>query len=220
MWGKYEQNVLSYEKEREILSFAYTWFGSGDKVICLTREHMSTDKALVAFLATLLQQADITVAHNGDKFDRKVIKSRMLYWGMKPLKINSSVDTLKVAKSYFSFNGNSLNDLVKHLGIGKKAAHPGFDMWLGCIRGNKKSWARMAYYNKRDVKLLCKLYRRFLPWIENHPSLSRLTNTTGCPSCFSKKIQKYGLRPTTQGVAQRLACMSCGKHYLTRVLKK
>lgn len=219
VWGKYEQNVLAYEKERELLSFAYAWVGE-DKVICETREHSKDDETIVAHLAKLLQEADITIAHNGDNFDRKVIKSRMVYWGMKPLKINSSVDTLKVAKSYFSFNGNSLNDLVQHLKIGKKAKTPGFDMWLGCMRGDKKSWALMAKYNKMDVKLLLKLYKRFLPWIENHPSLAKLVDSNGCPTCLSKDVQRSGRRATAQGVSQRMLCMSCGKGYLTRLAKK
>jgi hypothetical protein len=150
----------------------------------------------------------------------------MLYWNMKPLKINSSVDTKKVAKAYFEFNGNSLSDLVTFLKIGKKAKTPGFDMWLGCMKGDNKSWKQMAFYNKMDVVLLAKLYERFLPWIENHPNLSRLVtplvNFKGskCPSCLSTSVQRYGYRATVSGVAQRMLCNSCGKNYLTRMPKR
>lgn len=223
VWGKWQQDVIAYEKERELLCFAYQWHGE-DKITCVTRENDKTDEKVTRKLADLLQQADITVAHNGDEFDRKVVKSRMLYWNMKPLKINCSVDTKKVAKTYFEFNGNGLADLVKFLKLGEKAHTPGFDMWLGCMRGSKKSWAQMAYYNKHDVRLLAKLYKRFLPWIENHPNIYKLLNPliklSACPSCTSLNIAKNGYRVTLSAVAQRVNCLDCGKQFLTKVDKK
>lgn len=223
VWGKYEQNVIAYETEREMLSFAYSWLGS-DEVVCMTREGLPSDVTIVKALSSLINSADVIVAHNGDKFDRKFLKTRMIYWKLRPLAINCSVDTLKVAKTYFSFNGNSLNDLCVHLEIGKKVATPGFEMWKGCLTNDKKSWALMAKYNKKDVVLLKKLYERFLPWIENHPNLKKLMNPydreAGCPTCFSKALAKQGIRPTARGAMQRWGCTSCGKVFTALVEKE
>lgn len=210
-WGRWEQTVIAFSKERSLLSFAYKWLG-GSKVTCKTRKGLKTDKTLVAELAALIDEADIIVAHNGDQFDRKVLTARMVYWGMRPLKSNCSVDTKKVAKRYFSFNGNSLQDLCVFLGIGRKKQTEGFELWLSCMRDESRSWAKMAAYNIQDVVILEKLYKRFLPWIENHPSFARLlgSNRKACNNCAEGVINKRGIRATRMGLKQRWQCVSCG----------
>lgn len=221
VWGKWQQDVIAYEKERELLCFSYKWFGEGN-VKCDSREKDKSDKRIVKSLAKLISEADIIVAHNGDEFDKKVLKARMVYHGLKPLPMTASVDTKKVAKAYFSFNGNSLADLCRYLKIGEKAKHPGFDMWLGCMRGNRNSWKQMENYNKVDVIVLEKLYERFLPWIENHPNNAKILNKdslNSCPTCTSKHIIRRGIRATAASVSQRWGCQSCGRYFLTRVKK-
>ncbi len=218
VWGKWQQDVISFVQERELLSFAYAI--NDGPVKCITREKDKTDKKLVSLLASLLNGADVTIAHNGDSFDRKVIKARMLYWNMKPLKLNSSVDTKKVAKTYFNFNGNGLNDLCKYLKIGSKAHNAGFDMWLGCISNDPAAWKKMAHYNRVDVVILRKLYNRMLPWIENHPNLYGISELTGqrvraCPTCASNRIKSRGLQYLTSSSKRRWQCKSCGKQFAT-----
>lgn len=221
-WGKYDQVVLSYVKEREMLSFAYKWLGE-KRVHCVTRKGEKTDKNLVKKLASILDKADITVAHNGDKFDRAIVKTRMLYWEMRPLKPNCSVDTYRVAKAYFNFNGNGLNDLCSFLKIGKKLPHKGIDMWLGCMADKRQSWEEMVRYNTHDVVLLEPVYNRLQPWIENHPNVAKLLNPgsalNDCPNCASKDTMKYGFRVTGQSLQQRWLCKACGRNFLTRYKK-
>jgi DNA polymerase elongation subunit (family B) len=222
VWGKYDQNVIAFKEERSMLSFAYKWYGEKGQVKCITREGLGTDKILVVRLAHLIDQADVIVAHNGDRFDRTFLKTRMLRWGMNPLKMVCQVDTLKSAKNYFNFNGNSLNDICTYLKLGKKLPHEGIEMWLGCMRDESKHWKKMAQYNKHDVTLLEKVYKRLLPWIENHPNLRKALepkarDTDACPSCFSKKIKKYGYRVTVQTAKQRWLCNRCGKNWTTKL---
>lgn len=223
VWGKWQQDVIAYESERELLCFAYQWYGE-NKIHCMSKEGQSNDKKLVKQLANLLEEADISIAHNGDEFDRKIVKARMLYWNMKPLKINCSVDTKKVAKNYFKFNGNGLEDLCKFLGIGNKKRTPGFSMWLGCMNDLSKDWKLMREYNKHDVSLLNKLYKRMLPYIENHPNISRILNPNmksqdKCPSCLSIKIKRDGIRATLSKVSQMWQCLLCGKNWITSYKK-
>lgn len=225
VWGKYEQNVLAYQKERELLSFAYKWYGQS-KIHCLTRQGKVTDKKLVYQASLLLNQADITIAHNGDKFDRRIIKSRLIkHYPNKPLKINCSVDTRSAARAYFGFNGNSLNDLCGYLSLGTKLETPGITLWLDCMRGSASAWKRMIEYNKHDVYLLDLLYTKLLPWIENHPNIARLiapldANKYGkCPVCIKSRVIKNGFRATSVSVQQRWDCLGCGKKFTTPVKK-
>lgn len=225
-WGKWQQNVIAFKKERELLSYAYKW-ADKKKVTCVTREGQPDDKRLVVSLAKLLQEADIVIAHNGDEFDRKIVKARMLFWGMKPLKTNCSVDTKKAAKLYFNFNGNGLQDLCSFLGIGSKLPHQGFGMWVGCMEDDAKAWENMIKYNKHDVVLLDAVYKRMLPWIENHPSIVRIMDPyrkkymddKHCPACVSKNTKRDGFRYTLKGAVPRMECYDCGKHWQIRMGK-
>jgi len=216
-WGKWQQNLLYISKYRELLSVSYKWLGE-KKVTCITRQGEKTDQKLSKKIAKLLEQADITIAHNGDSFDRKVVKARLIYWNLPPIKVNSSVDTKEAATRYFSFTGNSLGDLCHFFGFGEKLATPGISLWLGCMANDGASWKKMVEYNKHDVSLLEKVYKRMRPWIENHPNITKLMHEEPngkCPDCSSKKITRNGHRVTAASLLQRWSCHGCGKHFLT-----
>lgn len=209
-WGKYQQNVLSFTKRRELLSVAWSWSGSS-KIYC---ESVCTqsEKSLVKLLHELLTEADVAVAHNGDEFDHKIARARMIAHGLPPLKPIVSVDTRKAAKRFFQFEGASLSDLGDYLKLGKKLATPGFSLWERCMKGERSAFELLERYNKQDVKLLKKAYRAIGPWIENHPHLGKLSLKRGisCPTCSSRQMQSRGTYPTRRGVRRRWCCMKCG----------
>lgn len=221
--GKWEVNITAFKKYSELLSFAYKF--SGDKEIQVFSRRLYSEKQLLTRLNTLLSEADIVVAHNGDSFDQKVTRTRMLANKMRPLKILATVDTKKVAKSNFAFVGNSLEDLSSFFGIGKKVKHPGIEMWLGCMAGDKKAWALMEKYNKRDIDLLEKCYDYLRPWANNHPNVARILNPHSkdlgvCPNCGSHHVQKRGFRAAKTTINQQWVCMDCGRWFLTRLPKQ
>lgn len=220
VWGMYEQNVLSYVKEWQLLSFAYKWQGEKE-VFCITRAGQKTDKALVKKLWKLLNSADIVIAHNGDEFDNKKASAKFLEYGLTPPSPFQSVDTLKVARRYFKLNSNKLNDLGTTLKVGRKVVHTGFDLWLGCMKNDAKSWATMEKYNKQDVVLLEKVYNKLLPWINTHPNVAFIAGSgDGCPKCGSTKLQSRGFRCTRTSKFQQYQCMSCGGWCRARLAEK
>jgi len=77
----------------------------------------------------------------------------------------------------------------------------------------------MERYNKQDVRLLPKLYRKLLPWIKNHPNHALFSDTTRpvCPNCGSTHIQKKGIETTATMQYQRYRCADCGTPIRGRV---
>lgn len=220
VWGKYEQDVIEYAKEWQILSVAWKWLGDkGTHVTTLNDSAVRDDKELCAKLWELFNEADVVVAHNGDRFDQKKVRARFLFWRLPPPKPFVSVDTCKVAKKYFKFNSNKLDDLGEHLKMGRKYKHPGFSMWRGCMAGDPASWKKMARYNKQDVVLLEKIYLCMRPWMDNHPSVALLEGHKGCPSCGSKDCIKKGLRATHSTIKQQWVCKDCNSWHVTPVRK-
>lgn len=209
-WGKYEQDVLGFVKEWELLSFAYKWYGEKE-VYCLTRRGQKSDKQLVKSLWNVLNEAEIVIAHNGDEFDNKKAHAKFLEHGLVPPTPYQSIDTVKVARRYFKLNSNKLNDLGVTLKVGRKVPHTGFDLWLGCMKNDAKAWATMEKYNKQDVRLLERVYEKLRPWIANHPNVTFINGKTdGCPKCGNEQLQSLGYRVTRAARIRRYRCLGCG----------
>lgn len=115
----------------------------------------------------LLNEAEIVIGHNSDSFDHKKINARMLFWGMKPPSPYRTIDTLKIARQKFAMLSNKQDDIGKYLGTGRKIKTDK-NLWLDCIKGNKRALKDMAQYNAQDVVLLEKNYLKLRPWMLIH----------------------------------------------------
>lgn len=224
VWGKYEQDVVAFEKEWYMLCFAYKWLGEKKThVVSLPdfksyKKDKTDDKELVTELWKLFNEADIIIAHNGNSFDQKKSQARFIANGLPRPSPYKQIDTKLVAKRSFSFNSNKLDDLGKLLGCGQKLKTGGFDLWLGCASGDKKAWKLMTDYNKQDVILLEQVYLKLRGWDSQHPNVSLLKeNTCGCPNCGSFNSQKrgYNISKGKNSIIkkQRYMCTDCGAWY-------
>lgn len=216
-WGKWEQNIIDFKENWYILTFSYKWLGEKKThVLSLPdfptyKGNRENDVELVAELWKLFDEADVIIAHNGDSFDIKKANSRFVQHGMTPPTPYKTIDTKKVAKAYFRFDSNKLDDLGQYLGLGRKLDTGGFELWLGCMAGEKKSWDLMCKYNKQDVVLLERVYLALRPWMTNHPNANLTNETTcNCPICGSANVQKRGFAITRVSKRQRLQCLDCG----------
>jgi hypothetical protein len=217
-WSKpWETNIIKTEKSWHMLSFAYKWLGENKvhvKALCdypLYEANLENDFFLVKDLHALFDEADILVAHNGDRFDMKRANARFLRYNMKPPSPSKTVDTLTVARTYFNLDSNRLNDVGQYLGIGGKIAHTGFDLWERCMRGDLKAWALMKRYNKRDVVLLEQVYLALRPYMKRHPSLTIYDHAVDkCPNCLGGPLHRRGEMVALSRKYQRFQCQACG----------
>jgi DNA polymerase elongation subunit (family B) len=210
-----EGNIVGTEAEQYFLSVAYKWLGDKTvKSFALPdfkgyKPGSENDKPLVKEIWKLIDEADILIAHNGDQFDIKKANARFAFYNLPPPSPYKTVDTLKVARRYFKFTSNKLDELGNYLGYGRKLAHTGFHLWKGCMTGDPKAWKTMVQYNKRDVVLLEQIYEHFLPWIQNHPNVAVMSEINGCPNCGSSNLKKEGPAYSRTGKRQQYSCKEC-----------
>ena len=216
-WGDYDVNAIATYQHWHMISFAWKW--SGDKETHVKalpdyrmyKKDKTNDKCLIQDLWKLFDEADIIISHNGIKFDLRKSNARFIFHGMKPPSPYQVVDTRDVARKHFRFDSNKLDNLGDYLGIGRKINTGGFDLWLGCERGDKKSWGLMKKYNKMDVILLEKVYLKLRPYMNLHPNLGLLQgNKKACPQCGSLRVHANGTRATRTTLMQRYCCADCG----------
>jgi RNase_H superfamily len=229
VWDLYETNVVAVEAEWYMLSFAWKWLDeTRTHVLALDdfpgyERHPEDDKHLVKALHALFDEAEVTIAHNGDRFDRRKANARFLVHGMLPPSPYRTIDTLKVARRHFMFSSNKLGDLGQVLGLGGKAETGGWRTWRGCMAGDPKSWATMKKYNKQDVNLLEQIYRKLLPWIDNHPNMATLSGKPdSCPKCGAPgaSLIVRGWRTLSTLSYPRLQCRKCGGYCRGRLASK
>lgn len=219
-WGIWEQNAIEVKEEWYILCFAYQWLG--EKTVHVRalpdfpgyKKNMQDDYKLVQELWKLFDQADILIAHNGDAFDIKKANARFLIHGMEPPHVYQSIDTLKIARRHFKLDSNKLDDLGQYLNLGRKLPHTGKHLWFGCMNGDPKSWKLMKEYNKQDVVLLEKVYRKLRGWdTTKKTNLNYLYQSNSCPKCQSKEHISKGYDYQASGAYQAYKCLNCGHRY-------
>lgn len=213
------RNIL---QERHLVSVCWKWLGH-PKIHSVSllddpkrfSKDPHDDKHVAEVFHKVLNEADCLVAHNGDHFDLRYLKTRMLFHGLSAVPPITSIDTYKVAKSQFMMNSNKLDYIGGLLGLGHKKSTP-HGLWLDVLRGDPKAIKIMVEYNKRDVTLLEDVFKKLQPYIPNHMS-RELFGGTGCPRCGSSHIQSRGTHKAITKVYQRFQCCKC--HGWFRLLK-
>lgn len=228
-WGTRETDVIKIIYPRQIISIAWKWLGDGHvKVLSLPSfpgyaKDRKDNKALMQEIHGLFSKADIVVGHNVKRFDDRRSNTDFIKHGLKPPPPHAQVDTLEFARFKFDFNSNRLDDLGAFLGVGRKVKHPGFEMWEGCLAGDRQWWSLMEQYNIGDIVLLEKVYLKMRPWMSNHPAMTpRDRAFFACPTCQSPRIKAEGHRYTQTGRVQRFSCLEpgCGKWSTGRIVKR
>jgi hypothetical protein len=228
VWGKYDQTVQNYAHEWYILSVAYKWAGEPDGYVIalpdfeLYKTEPDNDFELVSQLWHLLDEADVTVTHNGRNFDRGKTYARMIYHQMPPPSPCKEIDTLRIARSEFNFNSNKLGDLCEYLGMEHKMDAGGLKTWIGCMNGDLTAWETMKDYNLQDVFITEQLYLRFQPWVSRHPNFALITDRPStCPRCGSaNSMQARGWQIYTVTKKRRFQCTACGGYSVGRAVTK
>jgi DNA polymerase III epsilon subunit-like protein len=184
------------------------------------------DSRIMKGVWEMMNEADVIIWHNGDKFDYRKLNTRFLIHGMNPVLPFISIDTLKHSRRMFSHSSNKLDDLNGDLKLRQKVEHEGFPLWKACDNGDNKAIKRMFDYNTGDIFAEEDLYLRIRQWIKPHPNLSlHITDekVERCPTCLSDdlKAERKGYFTKTARY-ETFRCNSCGAtgRHRTGVLSK
>lgn len=179
------------------------------------KKNFRDDRLLVKKLHEVISQADLIVGHNSDQFDIKKVNYKFIKYGLPPIDLPPTVDTLKSARKYAKSTSNTLYYLAKEFGVSMK-----IDLDKGVMHkadaGCEKSLKKLVRYNKGDIKAGSEVYFKLLPYIRNHPNLAKMLNPDfhkdrpECGACGHKKVVKDGTILTKTGRYQRYQCKKCG----------
>ena len=199
-------------KPSRLLCFSAKWHG--EKGMIFHGDWKESHDNMVRAAHALLCEADAVCHYNGLSFDIPVLNREFLTLKLSPPSPSVQIDLFQTVKHKFRMDSSKLAHVAPFLKIGAKVKHQGFDLWRGCMEGDKKCLALMEKYNKEDTALVEKLYTAILPWISNHPNVGMhgvLDPTLpSCPSCGEHALMHQGYRRGTVYTYKRLQCRSCG----------
>ena len=218
VWGIiYEQRIPQHSviKDWNVLAWSAKWLFDSKVMsdVQTPKEAVARDdKRILLGIWKLLDEADIVIAHNGDKFDIRKLNSRFIEHGMMPPMPYRSIDTLKVCRRNFAFSSFTLDYLCKKFGIGGKLT-TGFSLWEACLKGDQDALDKMSEYNIRDTLMLEEFYVKIRPWIKGHPKLSLYMDVGVpiCENCGSADVEHKGQYYTTSvNKFKAFRCNDCG----------
>lgn len=217
VWGLYKQriphtNVIS---DWNLLSWSAKWLFDSEMMsdVLTPKEAVNkNDKRICQSIWDLVNEADICIGHNIDKFDARKLNTRFFLNGLKPPMPYLTIDTLKVAYKYFSFSSNKLDYLGKLISKRGKI-ETDYELWVRCSEGDKDALKEMETYNQEDVRLLEEIYCELRPWVKSHPNLAVLMDAKEqcCPNCGSFEFEEGEHYYTTaQNKYLAVRCKKCG----------
>lgn len=202
-----------------IVCVGYKWLGEKDAHVIRIDQFPKwfsdkglNDKPLLKATLDIMEQADILVAHYGDRFDRPFFNGRCAINGLTPPPPTKQRDTCFLAYKQFKFSSNRLQHLADIFRLDEKKYRkscpdewPGW--WHSALAGNKKAIKAIADYCKQDVLTLEKVYLHLRPYDPAHPRVHQ--DRSKCGHCGGE-INYRGLAYIAHNKYRRFVCIECG----------
>lgn len=215
MWRLFNENIplARLDEASETICFAAKWLDQ-KQVIFASQFHDGREE-MARIARDLIDEADAVVTYNGVRFDLKHLRREMVLADLDPPSRHRDIDLLSVVKTQFKFDSNKLDHVASQLGLGNKVEHDGFDLWVRCMAGDPKAWAKMKRYCVGDVRLTEALLVRLQAWVPHLPNATLYDGDMVCPNpmCGSRHLMRRGFAYTPTRKYQKFQCQSCKRYF-------
>ena len=217
VWGLFKQRIPpdNILKEWSILSWSAKWLFESDimSAVVTPEEAVNrTEKSIIRGIWNLLEEADIVIGHNLDKFDLRKLNAKFFLNDLGPPMPYQTIDTYKVSKRQFAYPCYRLNYLLDLIDNHRKKIETNYELWKRCVRGEQQALTEMVTYNEQDVVILEDLYVKLRPWIRSHPNFATYVecDNSVCPTCGNEDLDWRGFYNTPSGRYEAFRCLDCG----------
>jgi DNA polymerase elongation subunit (family B) len=212
-----------------IICAGWKYYG-GSKTECINawdfpkrwKNDVNDDFMVCKKIYDVLKDTDAVVTYNGKRFDWKFLQTRLAFHGLPFLGKIHHIDCCNIARGNLFALNNKLGTIGELLADDKKLAHTGWKLWVDTYHKCPKALKLMEKYCKQDVKLLEKVFKKMLPFINNMPNHNLYKSEAQykkgvkvCPNCGSEKIYHNGVRSTKTVIYRRMNCKDCGTWFRT-----
>lgn len=222
VWDLKDQNIALNQIKQDwaVIAWSAKWLNDPPSKILYYDQRNSKDpyddKKILIPLWKLLDEADIVITQNGQRFDSPKLNARFIYHGMQPPSSYRHLDTYQLIRKTALFTSNRLEYLTDKLCVKyKKITHgkyPGMKLWVECLKGNIDAWNEMKRYNIHDVLSTEEFYLKIRAWVpETAPHVYDIgKEDRKCHVCGKIAMQSKGVKATLKYKYRRLQCKNCG----------
>lgn len=160
-----------------------------------------------------LDEADVLVTWNGDRFDVGWLNAEFIRVGLTPPSPYKSLDLYKVARKHFSrLPSLKLQYFSTYLGLEGKHDTGGHSLWMRVLDGDPKARSKMARYCRQDTRLLGDLLEKMRPWLPATINFALLDGheELHCSKCSSDNLESRGVAWTATAGYPQYRCRDCG----------
>jgi len=203
--GKVYLNEKDIVHPKKIICISYKWLGE-DEVYNLSWDENQDDKFLIEQFVEVLNEADLIVAHNGQKYDLPFIKTRAFIHGVPMLVNYKQFDTCQLARRKFRFANNKLDNINREAGLPPKLK-TGKELWDKVILNNdKEALDQMIEYCDQDVVSLEALYNKMKYWDNPkfHKGVQDGGDKTTSPITGTKELEHVKTITTNRGTIKHI----------------
>lgn len=205
-----------------VLCFAAKWRGDDAVVFksCWQDNDEAAYRRMMQAAWNLLNEADIVVTWNGDRFDVQWFEAEFVRLGLGRPMPYKSVDLIKAVKRWFKGGLMSMKlDWSSRMVLrDRKVPHGGADLWhdirYGTREEHRAACRLMRDYNEHDVALTERLFEEYLPYLNVNLALYERNDDEmlHCTKCNSTNLKRDGRSwyATLAGLYQMYRCKDCG----------
>ena len=231
VWGLWQQNV-------NINAIIEDWY-----IICWSAKWLGTDKMLnssvhteqsglgprtrdnefvvVHKLWSLVDEADILVAYNGKRFDRKKMNAKFLEYGLPEPTPYKVIDPMLIVKGNFALTSNKMDFVTKYIDSNDAGKlNTNLQLWIDAMNDDTDALDRMQTYCDEDINVLERVYMAVRHWDKNAPNLALHydDDAVRCNSCASTDLQPIPNKTHNTNLSRFniVRCNNCSKILRTR----
>lgn len=212
-WGLFKQHIgiAQIIDHGGLLCFSAKWYDEGEAMFF--SEWGDGYEPMVRKAWELMDEADILVTYNGQRYDSKKINGDFMKLGLTPPKPYKHVDLFRVNKAQFDLPSRKLDYIAQQTIGDGKTSHTGFQLWMDVMGGNAEAQALMEEYNVQDVLLTEKLFDRLRPWLKGTAHIGAIAGVhASCPNCGSTKLKRNGNANAFVATYKAYICEDCSTH--------
>jgi uncharacterized protein YprB with RNaseH-like and TPR domain len=155
-WGLFDQNIGLNQvlSDGGVLCWSAKWIGEKATFFSGTGGNPKKEKAIIKQIWKLMDEADIVLGQNSNRFDIKKLNAKFLEYELGSPSAYKKLDTLTISKRHFSFISHKLEYMTAKFCKIRKLIHskfPGYSLWSEYEKGNKKALIEMEKYNETDI---------------------------------------------------------------------
>jgi DNA polymerase elongation subunit (family B)/rRNA maturation protein Nop10 len=214
-FGRWQQNIPAQNTiaESAPTCWAGKWYDEDD--VYFMSEWEDGFEVMMEGIWEKLDEADVVVGFNSNKFDIKRVNAEFLRLGWTAPSPYQKLDLLTQARKHFAFSSNRLKDLLKELGLSPKLEdNANMKLWMDVYFGDPKAQKRMEEYNIQDVLSTEEFYEYMLGWIDPHPNWGLFIDDDNpvCSNCGSTNVKPHKVRYTKVNKYTQYRCDDCGSY--------